>query len=96
MNEPTYHVRQYRPNYFSGFDNAVVRDVSREAILQAPWFRNFEREGFDHFSVEPCSSGELIISAHYKDGAHWVAGFAVSIKHELAKNWRYAPGNVSP
>ncbi len=40
---------------------------------------------------------ELIISAHYKDGKHWVAGFALPMNSKakapdgglLINNWRY-------
>ena len=87
-----YHVRQYRPNFFSGFDNAVIHNVTKDEILSAPWFRNFEHEGFAQFTVELYGNGELIISAKYKNGESWVAGFAVSTDSEMANNWRYKNG----
>ncbi len=61
-----YHVRQYRPAYFSGFENEVVRGIAKDDILAAPWFRNFEHEGFVRFTVEPYGNGELIPSRFTK------------------------------
>jgi hypothetical protein len=94
-----YHVRQYRPSFCSGFENAVVHDASYEKITEAPWFRNFQHEhdgGFEKFEIEPYGD-ELIISAIYKNGKHWVAGFAIKTDSKaeapdgglLVDNWRY-------
>lgn len=85
-----WHVRQYRPNFFSGFTNGVVRDVPYDDILKAPWFENFRHDGFERFSIEPYYD-EQIIEAHYRDGEHMVAGFAVAADHPFASDWRYAP-----
>lgn len=88
-----YHVRQYRPNYFSGFENEVVRDVAFDDILKCSWFKNFEQHGFEHFSF--CQYGdELLISAHYENGEHWVAGFAIPIDKPLAADWRYSGDKI--
>jgi hypothetical protein len=86
-----YHVRQYRPNFFSGFHNDVVRDVEYDDILKAPWFENFRHKGFEKFTISPYD-GELIIEAHYANGEHWVAGFAVAVDDPFASNWRYKEG----
>ncbi len=96
-NEQLWHVRQYRPAYFSGFTNSVLRDVTWGQILTAPWLRNFKRDGFLHFSVNDYSGDEKIISAHYKNGEHWVAGFVLPTSSRevapdgglLRDNWRY-------
>jgi len=88
MPDGLFHVRQYRPNYFSGFENEVVRDVPWDKILEVPWMENFRHEGFDRFTVEKYGT-EWIIQAHYRDGAHWVAGFAIETTHPFAENWRY-------
>jgi hypothetical protein len=86
-----YHVRQYHPNFFEGFENTVVHNVSYEDILKPLWFRNFEHHDFHRFEIAPYGNGELIISAHYRSGEQWVAGFAIDTSHELANNWRYHP-----
>jgi hypothetical protein len=86
--EKTYLVRQYRPNYFSGFTNKVVRDVNYDDIINVPWADNFRHSDFEKFTIEPYGK-ELIISAHYKDGKSWVVGFAVDSDAEFAKDWRY-------
>jgi hypothetical protein len=93
----TYLVRQYRPAYFTGFTNQVVRDVAYDDITKVPWAESFKHAGFSHFAVEPYHGDELIISAHYTDGKHWVMGFALPMDSEakapdgglLCDNWRY-------
>ena len=95
-----YLVRQYRPAYFTGFHTSTAKDVEYGKILDCPWFRNFEHEhdgGFDKFVIEPYGGDELIISAYYKNGKHWVAGFALPDDSDqkapdgglLRDNWRY-------
>lgn len=72
-------------------------DVSYEDITKAPWFENFRHEGFKEFTITPYYGDELIISAHYEDGKHYVAGFALPNNSEdmsnngdlLRDNWRY-------
>lgn len=87
--EKKYLVRQYRPNYFTGFTNAVMRDVSYDDIVNVPWADNFKHTGFEKFTIEPYNGGELIISAHYKSGKHWVVGFTIDSDDEFAQDWRY-------
>ena len=87
-----YHVRQYRPAFFSGFENEVIRDVPYEGILEAPWCENFKHDDFDHFSISKYGNGELIVEAHYKSGEHWVVGFAIDSAHPFASDWRYENG----
>ena len=84
-----YHVRQYRPNYFSGYDNEVVHNIEYADILSVPWCENFKSDLFDHFSISKYNEDELIIEAHYKNREHWVVGFAVDTKNAFAQNWRY-------
>lgn len=94
MEEKLYHVRRYRPAFFSGFDNAVVRDVPHDKIIEAPWLEGFKHHDFERFTLTPYPEydpKELIIEAHYTSGEHWVCGFAVETTHEFAKNWRYEP-----
>lgn len=97
-----YIVRQYRPAYFSGFDTEYYHASSRTDVLNAPWLGNFKGDhhdkdgGFKEFVVEPYTKDELIISAHYNSGAHWVAGFAITSGHRFKGDWRYGgtEGNV--
>lgn len=89
MSKPLYHVRQYRPNYFSGFENEVYHNVSWEVITAVPFMANFRHGKFQRFEIEPYGK-EFIISAIFSDGESWVAAFAVSADHEFAKDWRYA------
>src|SRR5262249_32897584 len=95
-----YLVRQYRPAYFTGFENGVVRDVAYDDITKVPWAENFKHPDFSHFTVEKYGTepdGELIIEAHYKTGDHWVVGFALPMDSNMMSNngdlmrdnWRY-------
>lgn len=72
-----YLVRQYRPAYFSGFETEVAKGVEYDKITAQPWFANFKHDGFTEFTIELYNGDELIISAHYANGEHWVAGFAL-------------------
>lgn len=98
MSDIKYLVRQYRPNYFSGFETQVVSGLSYDEITSAPFCENFKHGDFKCFTVSPYADGdELIIEAHYKNGAHWVAGFALPENSEMMSNngdkmrdnWRY-------
>lgn len=91
-------VRQYRPNFCTGFENAVVRSVERDKIIDpeaVPFCANFMYEGFNCFKVEDYGNGELIISAYYDDGRHWVVAFACEEGSLMSKDWRYKDGNLS-
>jgi hypothetical protein len=96
--EKTYLVRQYRPGYFSGFEDVVCRNVKYEDIIKVPWCENFKHDDFTEFTISDYH-GELIIEAHYASGAHWVVGFALPSDSDLMSNngdlmrdnWRYNP-----
>lgn len=90
MAEKTYHVRQYRPGYFTGFDNSVVYNLPEDKITDTPWSENFKHGDFEKFTVGRYGR-ELIVEAYYKSGAHWVVGFAVESTDPLAEDWRYKP-----
>lgn len=90
-----WHARQYRPAYFTGFEDGVAYDLGYDEITTPPWFRNFEHDDFDRWEIEPYGA-ELIISAHYKDGQHWVAGFACDVTTAFARNFRYQPKEPRP
>lgn len=91
-----YLVRQYRPNYCTGFEDAVFKNVEYNKITSLPFCDNFKHSKFTKFTIDPYY-GELIISAHYENGKHWVVGFALEENSkkkastgELMKdNWRY-------
>ena len=95
-----YAIRQYRPGFCSGFENQAVHNIEYDQILEQSWFNNFKHNydgGFDKFVIEPYSGDELIISAKYKNGKSWVAGFALPMDAKekapdgglLIDNWRY-------
>jgi hypothetical protein len=96
----TYLVRQYRPNYFSGYENDVYGNVPFGQIISLPFFENFKREGFSHFYIEDSSmpeSNEITFSAAYENGEHWVVAFALPVDSRtkapdgglMRDNWRY-------
>ena len=95
-----YAVRQYRPGYCTGFKNETFRNIAYNKILDCSFFNNFKGDsdgGFDKFVIEPYSNDELIISAYYNNGKHWVAGFALPMLSKakapdgglMINNWRY-------
>ena len=94
-----YLVRQYAPNFCTGFDLDVVRDVEYEDILKVHWCERFKHDGFVEFYLEPYTKDELIFGAKYSDGKSWVVGFALPMDSEekapdgglLRDNWRYKP-----
>lgn len=96
--DKTYHVRQYRPAFFEGFENGVAHNIKFDALTSPPWFRWFEHEWFDRWLIEPYGnpSPELIISAIYKSGERWVAGFACDVNNPFAKDWRYGVERGNP
>jgi hypothetical protein len=74
-----YTVRQYRPAFFSGFDNAVVAHIPEADLMNPdmlPWLKNFQHDRFFEFYVEDGYGKEKIISARMNDGTHWVAAIA--------------------
>ena len=94
-----YLVRQYAPNFCTGFDLGVVRDVEYDDILKVHWCERFKSKDFVEFYLEPYHEDELIFGAKYKDGKSWVAGFALPMDSEMMSNnndlmrdnWRYKP-----
>jgi len=94
-----YLVRQYAPNFCSGFDLDVLRDVEQDDIVKAPWCERFKTDEFVEFYLEPYSGDELIFGANYSDGKSYVAGFALPMDSMMMsnngdlmrENWRYRP-----
>lgn len=80
-----YTVRQYRPAFFSGFEDAVVEHVETKDLMNPdvlPWLKNFQHKddpsyAFVEFYMESYWLNELTISARYNNGKHWVAAIAV-------------------
>lgn len=81
---PLFTVRQYRPAYFEGFDNAVVEHVDLKDLMNPdvlPWLKNFMHDddpsyAFVGFYTETGYGNELLISARYNNGKHWVCAIA--------------------
>ena len=94
-----YLVRQYAPNFCTGFKLDVVRGVEYDDILKVYWCERFKHDGFVEFYLEPYNGDELIFGAKYTDGTSWVAGFALPEDSSqmsnngdmLRDNWRYKP-----
>jgi hypothetical protein len=94
-----YLVRQYAPNYCTGFDLDAISGVEYDNILKAPWLDRFKYEGFKEFYLKPYYNDELIFGANYSDGKTWVAGFALPMNSKamapdgglMRNNWRYKP-----
>lgn len=94
-----YLVRQYAPNFFSGFDLDVLSGIEYNDILKAPWLERFKRPNFVEFYLEPYAKDEVIFGAKYSDGTSRVAGFALPMDSDqkapdgglLRDNWRYKP-----
>ena len=81
---PLFTVRQYRPAFFEGFDNAVVEHVDEKDLMNPavlPWLKNFQHAddptyAFVKFYVEEAFGKDKIVSALYNNGKHWVAAIA--------------------
>lgn len=78
-------VRQYRPNYFSGFETAVAYVATAEDVRALEWVKQWADDGFtitcDPYCHDyPRAKGEAwlpewIIQARRPD-THWVIAFA--------------------
>jgi hypothetical protein len=88
-----YRARQYRPNYFDGFDEEqVVEGLTKGELTDAekcPWLNNFtgdhgEGHKFLRFEIDEISPSNLVVVAHYSDGTHWVASTARMIAQSRA------------
>lgn len=85
-----YLVRQYSPAFCTGFDLSVVEVDDKEKIINAPWADRFKTTGFKEFKTENYHGGELIVSAYYENGEHWVVSFACEAGSNMSKDWRYS------
>ncbi len=73
-------IRQYRPNYFSGFENETKEFSSLKELLSIEWVDSFRNQpDFHQFSINNPSShsrSEYTLMAEYKNGNEWwVVGF---------------------
>jgi hypothetical protein len=84
-----YLVRQYSPGFCVGFELSVVQVDSRDDVINVPWAEKFKQKNFKEFIVEDYNEGELIVSAYYEDGKHWVVSFACEVGSKHCKDWRY-------
>lgn len=84
-----YLVRQYSPNFCTGFDLSIVEVDGKDNVINVPWADRFKQDNFDKFEIADYGNGELIISACYNDGKHWVVSFACEIGSKHCKDWRY-------
>ena len=74
-----YAARAHRPGCVTGFDSdADLRTFSDERELyKLPFVRRWEsREDFDKWELSPYTDdGEHLLSAHLKNGEHWVVAY---------------------
>lgn len=60
-------ILQYRPAYFSGFDNEAKEFNSVAGLFEIPWVENFyEIKGFHKFSID-----DTYLMAEYDNGYMW-------------------------
>lgn len=69
-------ITQHRPNYFSGFENAVVDFETKDDLFNIPFVKNFTTiDDFYQFSQTKISDRPILI-AEYKNGeTWWVVGY---------------------
>jgi hypothetical protein len=79
-------IRQYRPAYFSGFENETRAFTSLKELLNIEWVDNFRKlpngqidPNFHRYSISRHSDHkgyEYALMAEYKNGYYWwVVGF---------------------
>jgi len=85
-----YLVRQYSPSFCTGFDLSVVEVNNKAEIVNVPWADRFRHDGFKEFKIDDYYDGELIVSAYYKNGEHWVVSFTCEVGSKHCKDWRYS------
>ena len=82
-------IRQYRPSFFSGFENATAEYKTLEELMDIPFVKNFRLDPrhkeevtdkkFDRYAIsdygETREGESVVLVAEYKDGQHWVVGF---------------------
>ena len=70
-----YTLTQYRPNYFSGFEQQTHGFDTAEELLQAPWLKSFAESGKDRefyqFSLSPHTKNQTLLMAEYNEGRVW-------------------------
>jgi len=86
-----WRVRQYRPNFFSGYENEVVPNIEEDKFATdvpflVQWYNN---PTLDHMEFKPYSGDEWILVGHFKNSEYWVAGFATPESKIDPTNWRY-------
>ena len=73
---PMNRIRQYRPAYFTGFENATVEFDGVEALLAISFVTSFVNESFHQFSIDTTNGDNIALMAEYDDGNKWwVVGF---------------------
>jgi hypothetical protein len=82
----TGKIKQYRPSFFSGFENEDIEFNSVEELLAIDWVKNFANESnqpqpkFHQFSISelehPSDELKYLLMAEYKEGTEWyVVGY---------------------
>jgi hypothetical protein len=73
-------IKQYRPAYFSGYENELSSFNSLKELLNIKWVKQFSKsKNFYRYSIDLAdsySSSRHTLMAEYKNGTEWwVIGF---------------------
>jgi len=70
-------IDQYRPAFFTGFENAKVEFKTKDELLNIEWVKAFaETPRFHQFSVSRYDHGQHVLMAEYREGKEWwVVGY---------------------
>lgn len=83
-------IKQYRPGYFTGYENKVENFNSLNELLAIDFVDNFkntpELSSFHQFSISEPSDDTMILMAEYEEGKiWWVVGYLSDAK-EIVKD----------
>ncbi len=80
-------IKQYRPNFFSGFENETVEFATTEELLNVEFVKKFKRDGFSGFALSTYGEQTNLI-ATYKNGKKWwVVGFIDDVSNVNLSKW---------
>lgn len=87
-------ITQYRPAYFSGFENATVEFESTADLLEIPFVKNFVHnleKPFHRFSMTKSEmGGPSMLMAEYDDGhVWWVVGHFRDVADLDLPEWKH-------
>lgn len=69
------HVRQYRPEFFEGFENETKDIDCLEEFFEIPFIKRLIDFKISKFSARVYTKEHVIVNAFYSDGAKYVIAF---------------------